>query len=79
MVTASVAYEITLRFDALKNDAPASLVCGALSVSEPLKAGATEYTFHNVRLPVGPARFEPKILQGKAALGVKYVEIKRLD
>ncbi|HEY3897830.1 MAG TPA: arylsulfatase [Chthoniobacter sp.] len=72
-------YEVTLRFDELEHDAEASLACGAFSASEPLKAGATEYTFHNIRLPVGAARFEPRIVLGKATLGVKYVELKRLD
>jgi hypothetical protein len=72
-------YEITLRFEEQKQDAEASLACGTLSASEPVKAGATECTFHHVRLPVGAARFAPRILQGQATLGVKYVEVRRGD
>ena len=78
-VVTAASYEIKFRFDELKKDAEASLACGTFSASEPLKAGATEYTFPKVQLPAGPARFEPRILQGKAVLGVKYVEVRRLD
>jgi len=78
-VVTDASYEIRVLFDKLKKDAEASLACGTLSASEPLKAGATECTFRSVHLPVGPARFEPRILQGSAVLGVKYVEVRRLD
>ena len=78
-VVAHAGYEIKLRFEELKNDAVASLACGSLSATEPLKAGATRCTFPAVQLPAGPARFDPRILQDKAVLGVKYVEVRRLD
>ena len=38
-----------------------------------------ECVFSSVRLPFGPGRLEASLAKGPAVLGVKYVEVKRID
>jgi len=78
-VATAAAYDVTLRFEALKTDAEATLTCGGASVRLPLKAGATQGTFAGVRLAAGPARLEPTIQHDATPIVVQYVEVKRLD
>jgi len=76
-VITSTPCEIKLRFEALKTDAEALLECGALSVRQPVPAGAKDCVFKDVILPAGPGRVAATITQGSATFGVRYVEVTR--
>jgi arylsulfatase A-like enzyme len=78
-VVTDATYDIKLRFDPLNAGGDAMLSCGSFSTRQAVKAGDTECVINNVRLPIGPARFEPTLRVGQTILGVKYVELKRLE
>jgi arylsulfatase A-like enzyme len=78
-VVARTRYDIRLRFDPLKTDGTATFSCGSVSSRQSIKAGEAECMFSSVRLPFGPGRLEAGLVQGPATLGVKYVELKRID
>jgi len=78
-VVARAGYEIKLRFDPLKTEGEATLSCGGVSARQAIPAGPDQCVFKCVELPVGPARLEANILEGQAVLGVRYVEVKRID
>jgi hypothetical protein len=78
-VVGRASYDIRLRFDPPKMDGTATLSCGSVSARQSIKAGDTEYTFRKVRLPFGHNRLEARVAEGPAVIGVKYVEVKRVD
>jgi arylsulfatase A-like enzyme len=71
-------YDVKVLFDPLEADGEATLACGAVSLRQSIKADQTECLFPNVPLPVGPGRLEVRLMQGPAAIGARYVEVKRL-
>jgi hypothetical protein len=73
------AYEIKLRFDAQKADTQAVLSCCGTSATLPVKTGATECVFPTFRLTTGAARLEVHLGQDATAVGVNYVEVKRVN
>ena len=72
-------YDIKLRFDPSKADGEARLACSGVSAQQPIKADAEECVFKNIQLPVGAGRLEATLQEGANVLGVKYVEVNRLD
>jgi hypothetical protein len=78
-VVARARYDITLRFDPPKADGEAILSCGDVSARLPVAAGETECVFRDVRLPFGPGRLEACLVDGSGMLGMRYVELKRID
>ena len=72
-------YDIKLLFDASKADGKAELSCSRVSVQQPIQVGDEECVFKNVELPVGPGRLEATLHEGSTVLGVKYVEVNRLN
>ncbi len=78
-VVAGVRYDVRLIFDPLQADGDATLSLGGVSLRQSVKADATECAFKGVALPVGPGRLQASLETGSADLGVKYVEVKRLD
>ena len=78
-VVTRARYDITLQFNPAKADGEARLTCGTISEHVPLKAGDQECTFKSVELPFGPGRLEATLKEGSDVLGVKYVQVKRLD
>jgi len=78
-IATAARYAIKLRFDPAKADGAARLVCSGVSVEQPIKAGAEQCVFENVKLPVGDGRLEATLHEGPTVLGVKYAEVKRLN
>ena len=78
-VVAGKGYDIKLRFEPPEKDAEATLACGSAAARQTVKAGEAECTFKNVRLPLGPGRLEASLVKGPNVVGVRYVEVKRLD
>jgi len=78
-VVTGANYEIKVRFDALNVDGEVTLSCGGVSMRQAVKSGATECVFKDVHLPVGAGRLEAKVVEGADILGVKYLEVKRLE
>lgn len=78
-VAAPARYEIKVRFAPLNADGEATLACGSVSTRQAVKAGQSECVFPAVELPAGPGRLEAGLVQGSAAGGVKYVEVKRIQ
>ena len=78
-IMAKAQYDITLRFDPAEKDCGARLDCSDVSLQEPIKIGTAECVFKNVLLPAGNTRLEATLHDGAKAVGVKYVELKRLD
>ncbi|WP_165235814.1 arylsulfatase [Aquisphaera insulae] len=74
-VVAPTRCEVTLRFAAAKENGEASLSCGSLIASRPIRAGDTSCTFAGLNLPAGPGRFEARIAAGKSVVGVQYVSV----
>jgi hypothetical protein len=82
-VVAPGPYDIKLLFEPPKTDGEAAFSCGgassSVSLRQPIKAGQSACVFSNIALPVGPGRLEATIAQGPAVLGVKYIEVKRVE
>jgi len=78
-VVTRARYDVMLRFEPSKSDGEARLSCGEVSVRLPVKAGDSECVFKDVQLPVGPGRLEATLVEGPSSLGVKYVQVRRLD
>lgn len=78
-VVANTPCEIKLRFDGTKTEGEAMFSCGDVSVRQPVHAGESACVFKNVHLPAGPGRLQATITRGATTLGVKYVEVTRLD
>lgn len=72
-------YIIKFRFTPAKADGEARLAYSGISQRHPIKKGAEECVFEKVQLPAGPARLEATMQEGATALGVKYVEVNRID
>ena len=77
-VVAQGPYDVKLRFDPPKTDAIATFSCGGVSARQPIKAGQSECVFRDVAIPLGPGRLEASLAEGDAAVGVNYVEVKRI-
>jgi hypothetical protein len=75
-VVAATKYEIKLRFAPLKTDGEATFSCGGGTARQVIKAGEAVCTFRNVPLPLGPSRLEASVKEGRAIVGVQYVEVK---
>ena len=73
------AYRITLRFDAPPAAAEAHLKIGGDSHTQAAAAGATQCVFETVRLAEGPTRLEAWIARGEKNVGVRYVEVERVE
>ncbi len=78
-VVARAGYDVKLQFKPPKTGAEATLSCGGISLRRSVKAGEEECVFSNVQLPFGPGRLEASLVEGSAAAGVRYVEVKRID
>jgi len=78
-VVTRARYDIMLEFEPLRTDGEAKLSCGSVSLRQSVKAGEAKCVFSKVELPVGPGRLETVLAQGPAVLGVRYVEVKRID
>jgi arylsulfatase A-like enzyme len=78
-VVAHAPYDVKLRFDPCKTGREATVSCGNASARQAVKAGATECVFRSVRLPLGPGRLDARLVEGRAAKGVNYVEVTRTD
>jgi len=78
-VVRKARYDIKVLFDASKADGEANLACSGISAQRPIKAGDEECVFRNIQLPVGPGRLEVTLQEGATVLGVKYVEVNRLN
>lgn len=72
-------YDIKMRFNAAKAEGAAELACAGVSARQPIKAGTEECAFTNLQLPGGPTRLEATLREGTNTLGVRYVEVHRLD
>ena len=71
-------YEVKLLFKALDRAARARVSLAGATAEKELEGGAKEVTL-SVRLPAGPSRLEPFLVQGERTLGVDYAEVKRMD
>ena len=72
-------YDIKLRFNPAKADGQAKFACSGVSAQQPIKARDEECIFKNILLPVGPGRLEATLHEGDEVLGVRYVEVSRLN
>jgi len=72
-------YEVTLLFARAAGAAQAHFQLGKVSLDKPLAAGATSCSFESVPLDAGDGRLEAWIEQGGKTVGVRYVEVKRMD
>ncbi|MCY2988772.1 MAG: arylsulfatase [Planctomycetota bacterium] len=78
-VVARARYDLKLQFEPLKTAGEATLSCGGTSLRQSVQAGEVECVFSNVPLPLGPGRLATNLVEGPAVLGVRYVEVKRID
>lgn len=78
-ITHSGAYEIGLRFAALRAAGTAHLSLGGVKQEKELAKGATTCRFHSVSVRSGPGRLETWIVASQESTGVQFVEVKRLD
>jgi hypothetical protein len=76
-VVARARYDVRLLFEPLKTGGEATLSCGNVSLRQSVKAGEAGCVFSKVPLPFGPGRLETGLVEGPAAVGVKYVEVTR--
>ena len=78
-VVANAHYDIKLRFEHSRASGLARLACSGVSTEQPFPAGSEECSFKNIQLPTGPGRLEATLLEGAAVLGVKYVEVNKVN
>jgi hypothetical protein len=72
-------YGVTFRFPAMTEPGTAILKIGQVSIQTDLEISDSEVTFEHVSLPAGEARLEAILQpQGRDAVGVHYVDVKRL-
>lgn len=70
-------YDVKVLFEPQKTAGEATLVCGSLSLRQPVAAGQESCVFAGVALPVGPGRLEPALVRDGANVGVKYVQVTK--
>ena len=78
LVAKAGTFEIKLRFFRGADDGQAVFRMGKLERKGPIKKGDGSCTFAKVDLPAGPGRLEAWVEVGKRAVGVRYVDVKRL-
>lgn len=78
-VITAARYDIKFRFDPANAAGEARLAYGGVNTSASIKQGAEECMFRDVQLSAGPGRLEATLREGADTLGVKYVEVNRLD
>jgi arylsulfatase A-like enzyme len=78
-VVGQAKYDVKLQFERRKSDEQATFSCGGVSLRQSVKTGDDECIFRNVPLPFGPGRLEASVGKGPAEVGVRYVEVKRID
>ncbi len=78
-VARSAKYKVRLRFRAPKQSAKAHFRLHDVTLSKPLKEGATSCVFESVALNAGEARLEAWIETSEKTVGVSYVDVQRLD
>jgi len=70
-------YHIGLRFEALANDGKVHFRLGDVSATEPVKKGATEHTFRNIKMDATGGKLEAWVEEASQQRGVHYVEVRR--
>jgi arylsulfatase A-like enzyme len=78
-VVTDAKYQVKVLFNPPKADTQAKFSCGDVSVNMPIKAGQEECTFESVHLPVGKAIVAAELVGEGKPVGVKYLEVRRLD
>jgi arylsulfatase A-like enzyme len=78
LVAASGNYEITLRFAPTAASGGARFRLGDASALIPYQSGTTELRLSRIPLKSGPGRLEAWLESGGRAVGVHYVDVKRL-
>jgi arylsulfatase A-like enzyme len=77
-VARSAQYDVRLRFRTPKQSAKAHFRLHDVTLSKPLKEGATSCVFESVALKAGDARLEAWIETGGKTIGVSYVDVTHL-
>ncbi len=70
-------FTVTLRFAPTSAAGTVHLALGAFAATQPVAAGATQATFSDVSLPLGPGRLAPRVEVAGTSVGVHYAEIAR--
>jgi hypothetical protein len=78
-VVTDAKYQVKLLFDAPKSETQAKFSCGDVSVTMPVRTNQEECMFQGVHLPVGNAIVEAQLGNEAKPMGVKYLEIRRLE
>ena len=78
-VTQAGVYAIRLTFPAVTGAATAHLSLREVALQKELPPGATECAFESVRLSSGPGRLEAWLSTEKETMGIRYVEVKRIE
>jgi hypothetical protein len=70
-------YDIRVRFPKQTSAGRLEFRLGAADLAQPFAEGDEEISFPNVQLEKGPQTLEAKLLRGREAVGVAYVDITR--
>ncbi|MFP4056042.1 MAG: arylsulfatase [Candidatus Brocadiia bacterium] len=72
-------YAVRLRFHRLGSEATAHFRLGEVERRKAVAKGASETTFEQVELAAGEGRLEAWVSPGEKRLGVRYVDVRRLE
>ena len=76
-VTNAGAYDIRVRFPEQPSAGRLEFRLAAVELTQPFAKGDEEISFPNVQLEKGPQTLEAKLLRGREAVGVAYVDVTR--